>query len=65
MEIFEEQSILSLYKTRFGNDGMKRFNEVKEKANAGRMTYRQAASTLGITYYEFVSLLDETGAINK
>lgn len=51
MEIFEKQSILSLYKARFGNDGMKRFNEVTEKVNAGKMTYRQAASTLGITYY--------------
>ena len=63
MEIFEEQSILNLYKTRFGHDGMKRLNEAAQKVNAGKMTYRQAASTLGITYYEFVSLLDETGAI--
>ena len=63
MEMFEEQSILSLYKTRYGDDGMKRLSEVAEKVNAGKMTYRQAASTLGITYYEFVSLLDETGAI--
>jgi DNA-binding transcriptional ArsR family regulator len=63
MEIFEEQSILNVYKTRFGDDGMKRLDEVTEKVNAGKMTYRQAASTLGITYYEFVSLLDETGAI--
>jgi len=62
MQIFEEQSILSLYKTRFGDDGMKRLGEATEKVNAGKMTYRQAASTLGITYYEFVSLLDETGA---
>jgi len=36
-----------------------------EKAKAGRMTYRQAASTLGISYYEFVSLLDETGAVDR
>jgi len=63
MEIFEEQSILNLYKNRFGDDGMRRLGEVAEKVNAGKMTYRQAASTLGITYYEFVSLLDETGAI--
>lgn len=63
MEMFEEQSILSLYKTRFGDDGMKRLGEVAEKVNAGKMTYRQAASTLGISYYEFVSLLDETVAI--
>jgi len=63
MEIFEEQSILNLYKNRFGDDGMTRLSEVAEKVNAGKMTYRQAASTLGITYYEFVSLLDETGAI--
>jgi len=63
MEIFEEQSILNLYKTRFGHDGMKRLSEAAQKVNAGKMTYRQAASTLGITYYEFVSLLDETGAV--
>jgi len=63
MEIFEEQSIFSLYKTRFGADGIKRLEEVTEKAKAGKMTFRQAASTLGITYYEFVSLMDETGAI--
>jgi len=36
--------------------------EITEKAKAGKMTYRQATSTLGITYYEFVSLIDETGA---
>ncbi len=28
------------------------------------MTFRQAAATLGITYYEFVSLLDEAGALD-
>jgi len=62
MEIFEEQSILDLYKARFGNEGMKRFRQMTDKVKAGQMTYRQAASTLGVTYYEFVSLLDETGA---
>jgi len=36
--------------------------EITEKAKAGKMTYRQATSTLGITYCEFVSLIDETGA---
>ena len=62
MEAFEQQSLLNLYRTRFGDDGIKRLNELAEKVSAGKMTYRQAASTLGITYYEFVSLLDETGA---
>jgi hypothetical protein len=62
MEIFEEQSVLDLYKTRFGNEGMKRFRQITDKVKAGHMTYRQAASTLGVTYYEFVSLLDETDA---
>jgi len=62
MEVFEQQSFLNLYRNRFGDDGIKRLNELTEKVSAGRMTYRQAASTLGITYYEFVSLLDETGA---
>ena len=33
-----------------------------KKVNAARMTYRQAASTLGISYYEFVLLMEETGA---
>jgi hypothetical protein len=28
------------------------------------MTFRQAAATLGITYYEFVSLLDEAGILD-
>ena len=65
MEIFEEQSILNLFKTRFGDDGVKRLGELAEKVDAGKMTYRQAASTLGVTYYEFVSLLDETGALNE
>ena len=65
MEIFEERSVMNLYRARFGDDGMKRLDKVTEKAKAGRMTYRQAASTLGITYYEFVSLLDETGAIDE
>jgi hypothetical protein len=31
---------------------------------AEKMTLRQAAATLGITYYEFVSLLDEAGAFD-
>jgi hypothetical protein len=65
MEIFEEQSILDLYEAKFGNEGMKRFRQITDKVKAGQMTYRQAASTLGVTYYEFVSLLDETGAIRQ
>jgi len=65
MEAFEEQGVLDVYKARFGEDGMKRLIEVMEKAKAGNMTYRQAASTLGITYYEFISLLDETGSVNE
>ena len=64
MEAFEEQTITDLYRGRFGDEGMKKFNEVATKAKAGKMTFRQAASTLGITYYEFVSLLDEAGALD-
>ncbi len=64
MEAFEEQSVMDLYKVRFGDDGMERLNEVVEKVRAGKMTYRQAASILGITYYEFVLLLDETSVVN-
>ncbi len=55
-----------LYKAIFGEKGMKRFCEVTEKVKRGRMTYRQAASTLGITYYEFArALLDEKSAIDQ
>jgi DNA-binding transcriptional ArsR family regulator len=64
MEAFEEQTITELYRGRFGDEGMKKFNEVAAKVKAGRLTFRQAASTLGITYYEFVSLLDEAGALD-
>ena len=64
MEAFEEQTMTDLYRGRFGEEGVKKFNEVAAKVKAGRMTFRQAASTLGITYYEFVSLLDEAGALD-
>jgi DNA-binding transcriptional ArsR family regulator len=64
VEAFEEQTITDLYKGRFGDEGMKKLREVVAKVKAGRMTFRQAASTLGITYYEFVSLLDEAGAFD-
>jgi hypothetical protein len=53
-----------LYIDRFGEEGMAKFDEVAAKARAGRMTFRQAAATLGITYYEFVSLLDEMAQID-
>ena len=64
MEAFEEQTITDLYRGRFGDEGVKKFNEVAAKVKVGKMTFRQAASTLGITYYEFVSLLDEAGALD-
>jgi len=64
MEVFEEQTMTELYRGRFGDEGVQRFNEVAAKAKAGKMTYRQAAATLGITYYEFISLLDEADALN-
>jgi DNA-binding transcriptional ArsR family regulator len=64
MEAFEEQTMTEFYRGRFGDEGMQRFNDVAAKAKAGKMTYRQAAATLGITYYEFISLLDEAGALN-
>jgi hypothetical protein len=59
MEAFEEQTIMDLYKARFGAEGVEKFNKVAAKAKAGKMTFRQAAATIGITYYEFVSLLDK------
>ena len=64
MEAFEEQTMTDLYRGRFGDEGMNRLNEVAAKVKAGRMTFRQAAATLGITYYEFVALLDEAGALD-
>ncbi len=64
IEAFEEETETELYRGRFGEEGMKRFNEVAAKAKAGKMTFRQAAATLGISYYEFVSLMDEAGALN-
>ena len=64
MEVFEEQTMMEVYRGRFGDEGVQRFNEIAAKAKAGKMTYRQAAATLGITYYEFISLLDEADALN-
>ena len=56
--------MLDLYKNRFGDEGIQKFNKVVEKVKAEEMTFRQAAATLGITYYEFVCLLDEVGGID-
>jgi fibronectin type 3 domain-containing protein len=64
MEAFEEQTMMDTYNGRFGEAGMERFNKIAAKTKTGKMTYRQAAATLGITYYEFVTLLDEAGALN-
>jgi len=64
MEAFEEHTMTDLYRRRFGDVGMNKLNEVIVKVKAERMTFRQAAATLGITYYEFVSLLDEAGALD-
>jgi DNA-binding transcriptional ArsR family regulator len=64
MEAFEEQTMMDLYKARFGAQGLEKFNRVAAEAKAGKMTFRQAAATLGITYFEFVSLLDEVGGLN-
>jgi DNA-binding transcriptional ArsR family regulator len=64
VEAFKEQTIMDLYKGRFGAEGIKKFNKVASKTKDGKMTFRQAAATLGITYYEFISLLDEDGALD-
>ncbi len=56
--------MMDLYKSRFGDDGIEKLNKVAEKVKSAKMTFRQAAATLGITYYEFVCLLDEAGAID-
>ena len=64
MEAFEEQTMMDLYRARFGVEGVEKFNKVAAKAKTGKLTFRQAAATLGITYYEFVSLLDEAGTID-
>ena len=54
-----EQTITDLYKGRFGEEEVEKFNKTADKVKAQQMTFRQAAATLGITYCEFVSLLDE------
>ncbi|MCW4007383.1 MAG: winged helix-turn-helix domain-containing protein [Candidatus Bathyarchaeia archaeon] len=64
MEAFEEQTMMELYKARFGAEGVEKLRKVAAKAKAGKMTFRQAAASLGITYFEFVSLLDEVGALD-
>ena len=65
MEVFEEQTVEDNFRAKFGAQGMTQLREVAKKVEAGKMTYRQAASTLGITYYEFILLLQETGAIHE
>jgi len=65
MEAFEEQTVTDLYRGRFGDEGMNRLKVVVAKVKAGKMTFRQAAATLGITYYEMISLLDETGVLGS
>ena len=50
---------LNLYRAKSGDSDAKRLNEVVKKAKSGKMTYRQAASTLGISYYELILLLEE------
>ncbi len=64
MEAFEEQTMMDLYKGRFGDEGVEKFNRVADRVKAQKMTFRQAAASLGITYYEFVALLDEVGALD-
>jgi DNA-binding transcriptional ArsR family regulator len=64
MEAFEQQTMLDLYKGRFGDEGIEKFNKVAEKVKSEKMTFRQAAASLGISYYEFVCLLDEVGGID-
>jgi len=60
MEAFEGRNMGEVFRARFGDEGSERFKAISEKVRLGEMTFRQAASTLGITYYEFVSLLEET-----
>ena len=36
MEAFEEQPMMDLYKDRFGDEGMQKFNKVAEKVKAGK-----------------------------
>lgn len=58
-----EETIQEMYEVRSGDHGLKRFNEIVVKVKAGKLTYGQAASVLGITYYEFVLLMEEAGVI--
>ena len=64
MEAFEEHTMTDIYRGKFGDEGTNKLSEVTAKVKAGKMTFRQAAATLGITYYEFVSLLDEAGVLD-
>ena len=64
MEAFEEHTMTDLYRGRFGDEGITKLGEVSAKVKARKMTFRQAAATLGISYYEFVSLLDEAGILD-
>jgi hypothetical protein len=52
VEAFEEQTFEDAYKGRFGGEGIKRLKEAIKKVKAGKLTFRQAASTLGISYFE-------------
>ena len=65
MEAFEEQTMMDLYKGRFGDEGVEKFKRAADKVKTEQMTFRQAAATLGITYYEFVSLLDEARLVTQ
>ncbi len=60
----KERAMQDFYREQFGEKGVARFREVAEKVKTGKMIFRQAAATLGITYYEFVSLLDEAGELD-
>jgi DNA-binding transcriptional ArsR family regulator len=63
-EAFEEETFEDTYKGKFGVEGIKRLRVVSKKVKAGKLTFRQAASTLGISYFEFVMLMEENGALH-
>lgn len=63
MAATKEKPMEDFYRARFGGEGMARFREVAKKVKAGKMTYRQAASTLGITYYELFRFWSKPGRL--
>jgi len=60
-DAFESRLVSGVFRARFGEEGVRRLEDVSSRVRLGELTFRQAASMLGVTYYEFVSLIEESG----